>query len=133
MSHFGEHVTYDGYGGAYAALDDCVTVTQALTDLVAELGMTVLGGPEVYRAMANDKKDPGGWTGMVVLQESHISIHTFPARGFLSADVYTCQNGLDVAVIQRFLRIRFGIADEEVHFLKRGTRYPSHDIHPQSP
>lgn len=95
--------------------------------------MTVLGGPEVYRAPANDKKDPGGWTGMVVLQESHISIHTFPARGFISADVYTCQNGLDAAVIQRFFRIRFGIADEEVQFLKRGTRYPSHDIHPQSP
>jgi S-adenosylmethionine decarboxylase len=133
MSHFGEHLTYDGYGGDYAALDCCAVVARALTDLVTALDMTILGGPEVYRAPANDKKDPGGWTGMVVLQESHISIHTLPARGFLSADVYTCQNGLDTAAIKCFFRTRFGIADEEVNFLKRGTRYPPHNIHPQAP
>ena len=90
--------------------------------------MSILGGPEVYRAEANNKKDPGGWTGMVVLQESHISIHTFPARGFLSADVYTCQNGLDVETIKVFFRSRFGISDEEVNFLRRGTRYPAHNL-----
>lgn len=133
MSHFGEHLTYDGYGGDHAALDCRATVLRALTDLVSALGMTILGGPEVYLAPASDKKDPGGWTGMVVLQESHISIHTFPARGFLSADVYTCQNGLDTAAIKRFFRTRFGIADEEVNFLKRGTRYPAQNIHSQSP
>lgn len=129
MSHFGEHLTYDGYGGGYAALDCRATVVQALTDLVATLDMTILGGPEVYLASANNGKDPGGWTGVVVLQESHISIHTFPARGFLSADVYTCQNGLDTTAIKHFFRNRFGIADEEVNFLKRGTRYPMQNIH----
>lgn len=127
--HFGEHLTYDGYLGDYAALDSRDTVTCALTDLVSTLGMTILGGPDVYRAEANNKKDPGGWTGMVVLQESHISIHTFPARDFLSADVYTCQNGLDTDAIKTFFRSRFGIADEEVNFLQRGTRYPPHDLH----
>jgi S-adenosylmethionine decarboxylase len=128
MPYFGEHLTYDGYGGDYAALDCRATVVQALTDLVAALGMTLLGGPDVYRALANDKKDPGGWTGMVVLQESHISIHTFPARGFVSADVYTCKNGLDVEAIKQFFRDRFEIKDEEVNFLKRGTRYPAQNI-----
>lgn len=122
MTHFGEHLTYDGYGGDFAALDCRATVVQALTDLIAALGMTLLGGPDVYRAAANDKKDPGGWTGMVVLQESHISIHTFPARGFISADVYTCKNGLVVEAIERFFRDRFKIVDEEVNFLKRGWR-----------
>lgn len=130
MSHFGEHLTYDGYGGDYAALDCRATVMQALADLVAALGMTILGGPEVYLAPANDKKDPGGWTGMVVLQESHISIHTFPARGFLSADVYTCRNGLDTAAVKQYFRQRFGIAEEEINFLKRGTRYPVSNIYP---
>jgi S-adenosylmethionine decarboxylase len=110
------------------ALDCRATVVQALTELVDALGMTLLGGPEIYRAQANDKKDPGGWTGMVVLQESHISIHTFPARGFLSADVYTCKNGLEVETIKRFFRDRFKIVDEEVNFLKRGTRYPARNI-----
>ncbi|MBI5901165.1 MAG: S-adenosylmethionine decarboxylase [Rhodocyclales bacterium] len=129
MAYFGEHLTYDGYGGDYGALDCRATVVQALNDLVTALGMTLLGGPDVYRASANDKKDPGGWTGMVVLQESHISIHTFPARGFISADVYTCKNGLDVDAIRQFFRARFKIADEEINFIKRGTRYPRQNIH----
>lgn len=133
MSHFGEHLTYDGYGGDPVSLDDRAVVTQSLVDLVAALGMTILGGPEVYRAADNGKKDPGGWTGMVVLQESHISIHTFPARGFLSADVYTCRNGLDMDAVKQFFRDRFGVADEEVHFIRRGTRYPSCNINLPSP
>ena len=128
MTHFGEHLTYDGYNGDYAALNCRETVSKALSDLVIAVGMTVLSGPEVYFATGNDKKDPGGWTGFVVVMESHISIHTFPARGFISADVYTCKNGLDVDTIKQFFRARFKISDEEVHFIKRGTRYPLHNI-----
>ena len=129
MTHFGEHITYDGYNGDYAMLNDREAVRCALSDLVRALGMRILGGPEVYLAHGNDKKDPGGWTGMVVLQESHISIHTFPTRGFVSADVYTCQNGLDVKQITEFFRERFQIKDEEVNFVQRGTRYPAEDLH----
>lgn len=130
MSHFGEHLTYDGYGADPALLDDRASVLSALTDLVDDLRMTVLGGPEVYLAPASNEKDPGGWTGMVVLQESHISLHTFPARGFVSADVYTCQNGLDVEAIRRYFNLHFAVTDEEVNFLERGTRYPQRDLHP---
>ena len=132
MTHFGEHITYDGYQGDYAALNDKSGVSRALADLVVELGMSILSGPEVYLAEGNDKKDPGGWTGIVVVQESHISIHTFPARGFLSADVYTCQNGLDVEKIIAFFRERFQIKDEEVNFIRRGTRYPANNIYPHA-
>ena len=130
MTHFGEHVTYDGYGCKPELLDSKTVVSEALIDLVDELGMTRLGGPEIYAAPANAIKDPGGWTGVVVLQESHISVHTFPARAFLSADVYTCQSGLDVELIRYFLQQRFRATDDEVNFLKRGTRYPTSDLHP---
>lgn len=129
MIHFGEHVTLDGYNGDYHALNSREMVAQALDDLVLILGMTALSGPHVYFAAGNDQKDPGGWTGFVVIQESHISIHTFPARGFISADVYTCQNGLKVETIRSFFRDRFGIRDEELNFIKRGSRYPVHNIY----
>lgn len=124
MSNFGEHVTLDGYNGDYDLLNSKDVVKIALVDLVNELGMHILGGPEVYFAQGNDKKDPGGWSGFVVIEESHISMHTFPARGFISADVYTCQNGLDVEKIKSFFQTTFGIKNEEVNFIKRGTRYP---------
>jgi len=131
MTHFGEHVTYDGYGCEPELLDSKPVVAAALLDLVDELGMTRLGGPEIYSADASTAKDPGGWTGVVILQESHISVHTFPARAFLSADVYTCQNGLDTERIRLYFRSRFRARNDEIQFLKRGTRYPRRDIHPE--
>ena len=69
--------------------------------------MKKMAEPSVYRALANEVKDPGGWTGFVVIQESHISIHTFPKRGFVSADVYTCKNGMDKEYILEFFRDKF--------------------------
>lgn len=128
MNHFGEHITLDGYNGEFSLLNSEENVYKALKEMPAEMGMHILGGPVVYFASGNDKKDPGGWSGFVVIEESHISIHTFPARGFISADVYTCQNGLDQQKVVRFFRERFGVKSEEVNFIKRGTRYPSVNI-----
>ena len=42
-----------------------------------------------------------------MIAESHISIHTFPLRGFVSADVYTCQNSLDTEQICQYFAEAF--------------------------
>lgn len=126
--HFGEHLTIDGYDGNSKKLGDKELVSSCLTELPRLLGMKTLISPVVAWAEPNGKKDPGGWSGFVVIAESHISIHTFPGRGFLSADVYTCQNGLDTAKIISYFRDTFGLLDVEEHFIKRGTRYPTSDI-----
>ncbi len=128
-TNFGEHITVDGYGGDEALLDDKEVVLRALNELVSFLGMHFLAEPQVYRAEGNDKKDPGGWTGFVVIMESHISIHTFPKRGFVSADVYTCQNGLNTELIISYFKKSFALSDIETNFLKRGTRYPTKNVY----
>ena len=87
--------------------------------------MRKLAEPMIYFAKGNDIKDPGGWSGFVVIEESHISIHTFPARGFLSADVYTCKNGMDTNFILEYFKSAFDLHDLEHNFIKRGTRYQS--------
>ena len=61
--HFGEHVMIDGYSGNYEKLNDKELVLNCLNDLPEKLGMHKLAEPEVYFAPANDKKDPGGWSG----------------------------------------------------------------------
>ncbi|MEX0917546.1 MAG: S-adenosylmethionine decarboxylase [Candidatus Paceibacterota bacterium] len=128
MTHFGEHVTIDGYAGNEKFLNDKTYVLACLNELPERLGMSKLSQPEIYFAEGNDAKDPGGWSGFVVIAESHISVHTFPARRFISADVYTCKNGMDTALIERYFREKFELQDIEVQFLKRGTRYPSHNL-----
>jgi len=122
-AHFGEHVMIDGYGCAPARLDDRMLVKSCLTELPSMLLMRPLCAPEVYFAPGGTPKDPGGWTGFVVVQESHISIHTFPASGFVSIDVYTCRNGLNVAAIERYFGKVFAARALETNFVRRGTRY----------
>ena len=126
--NFGEHLTIDGYNGDKKLLNDKKLVLSCLNDLPKLLQMKKLAPPEVYFAPGNDKKDPGGWSGFVVIEESHISIHTFPDRGFLSADVYTCKNGMDAAFIENYFKQKFALADIETNFIKRGTRYPANDL-----
>jgi len=121
--HFGEHVMIDGYGGDYEKLNNKEFVLECLNELTEELGMKKLSDPIVKLAPANNKKDPGGWSGFVMIIESHISIHTFPARGFLSADVYTCKNGMDVKFIINYFKTKFDLKGVEDNFIKRGMRY----------
>jgi S-adenosylmethionine decarboxylase len=122
-SHFGEHMMVDGYEGEIALLNDCEIVRFALHTLPMQLGMKCLSEPIVYRAAGNAIKDPGGWTGFVVIEESHISIHTFPDVRFVSVDVYTCRNGMDTQFIESYFRNLFSLRTVEINFLKRGLRF----------
>lgn len=126
--HFGEHSMIDGYGGSFDKLNDKDLVLHCLNDLPEKLSMNKLAEPEVYLAPDNNKKDPGGWSGFVIIAESHISIHTFPRRGFLSADVYSCKNGLDKAYIVNYFQEKFKLEKTETNFVIRGTKYPQKNI-----
>lgn len=128
MSHFGEHLTLDGYGGSAELLNDQSLVKRLLNELPKELGMNALIEPIVVLAPENNFKDPGGWSGFVIIAESHISLHTFPKRGFISADVYTCQNGLDQEKIKQYFIDMFDLKELEINFIIRGTKYPEKNI-----
>jgi len=127
--HFGEHLTIDGYGGNKKLLDNKNLLLKILNNLPSLLGMKILLEPQVVYASGNNKKDPGGWTGFVVIAESHISIHTFPLRGFVSIDVYTCKNGMNTDFILKYFKKQFDLKDIETNFIKRGTRYPEKNLY----
>ncbi len=126
QTHFGEHLMLDGYGGSYEKLNSKDLVSSILYDLPTKLGMKLLSEPVVYFAEPNHIKDPGGWSGVVVIAESHLSIHTFPEKGFVTADVYTCKNGMDNEYIIKYLTDAFELKDVEINFVKRGLRYMSY-------
>lgn len=125
---FGEHVTIDGYGGDYDLLNNEKIIFHVLSDLPKKLGMTKLTVPMVVSARANGEKDPGGWSGFVIIAESHIAVHTFPKRLFVSADVYTCQSDMDTKAIFDYFTETFKLTDIETNFLKRGSRYPAENL-----
>lgn len=118
----------DGYGGSYEKLNDRERVFRCLNEFPEDLGMTKLSPPVIYEAPGNDGKDPGGWSGVVVIMESHISVHTFPGRGFVSIDVYTCKNGLDTRYIEKYFQDMFELQELEVNFVERGKKYPEKNL-----
>jgi S-adenosylmethionine decarboxylase len=126
-SHFGEHITIDGYDADPARLQDRATVRSSLIDLCAFLGMKPLKRTHIVSAPDNQIKDPGGWSAFLVVAESHLSIHTFPRRHFLSADVYTCRNGIDAKSVSDFFTETFRLGEVETNFIRRGLKYPKHN------
>ena len=123
-THFGEHITIDGYNGNPEILNSKEVVQASISELCKLLEMHPLIEPQVIEAPDNHIKDPGGWSGFVIIAESHISIHTFPKRRFLSADVYTCKNGLDKEKVISYFKQRFELEEIETNFIQRGTKYP---------
>jgi len=79
----GMHVVLDLYECDPKILDDMERIEEILTKAA-----------EVANATIIDKRfhkfSPQGVSGVVVVSESHIAIHTWPEHGYAAVDVYTC-------------------------------------------
>ena len=82
MTFAGSHLIVDLYGARN--LDDEALICDALVRAAQHAGATVLSS-DFHTFQPN-----GGVSGVVVLAESHISIHTWPERGFAAIDVFMC-------------------------------------------
>ncbi len=124
---FGLHLMLDMYNCIPQVLNDKDLVLNILKKLPKELGMKILIRPVVAFAQPNGKKDPGGWSGFVVIQESHISIHTFIKRRFVTIDVYSCREFDTKYAIDYFKKV-FKTDDVDFEIEQRGKKYPDEDI-----
>ena len=48
---------------------------------------------------------PTGWSANVLLQESHLSFHTWAELAAVTADLYTCGNAMPEAAVQAVLQL----------------------------
>lgn len=124
---FGLHLMLDMYNCSPASLNDKSLVLTLLDTLPERLGMKKLTSPVVVFTEGNNIKDPGGWSGFVMIQESHISIHTFIKRRFVSIDVYSCKQ-FNTALTIDFFKHTFHTHDVDTSIEVRGKKYPAKDI-----
>ena len=82
LVYAGSHLLIDFWGAD--RLDDSGLIETALLDAVAACGATLLH-IHLHQFTSN-----GGISGVAVLAESHISIHTWPERGFAAFDIFMC-------------------------------------------
>ncbi len=126
---FGVHLMVDGYGSPKELLANKIALTELLEELPQKMKMHTISEPLVIEVGPLNRKDPGGLSGFILIAESHISFHTFPDRGFITIDVYTCQNDLDTDGFVSLLKDKFKLQNAEVYIQPRGLHYPSMSIY----
>ena len=124
---FGMHLMLDGYGCAKEPLADANILYNLLDKLPEKIGMTKMTKPYIVFTDGNNEKDPGGWSGFVLIEESHISIHTFIKRKFFTFDLYSCKE-FDTEIVIKDLKKLFKTSDVEFSVEERGKKYPTENL-----
>ncbi len=83
MKAFGRHLLVEYRGCDRDLLDDSEQVETHLRRAAIEAGATIV-------AAVFHRFSPQGVTGVVVVEESHLSIHTWPEHGYAAVDFFTC-------------------------------------------
>jgi len=77
------HLLVEFYECSSGVLNDPERVRGIMLEAAEAAGATVVA--EVFHAYR-----PQGVTGVVVIEESHLAVHTWPESGYAAVDFYTC-------------------------------------------
>ena len=125
----GLHLTADlrGCAASRPAMTDLAALRVACLDAVAAARLTAVG--ELFHRFAAPAGSSGavpcGITGVVLLAESHVAVHTWPELEAATLDVYVCNFGADNSASAHALLdalvAAFAPASVERHALARGA------------
>lgn len=109
----GRHVLLEAYGCKVEVLDNVKSVEKAMVDGALAAGAEV-------REVAFHKFSPQGVSGVVVISESHLAIHTWPELGYAAIDVFTCGESVNPWDAVNYLIEAFGAKSVTANEIKRG-------------
>lgn len=114
-SAYGRHLLVDYYGCNPGILDDSDAILNALKAAATAANATIVN-ENVHRF------SPYGVSAVLVIQESHLSIHTWPEDRYASADFYTCGDNTDPMAAHDVLRSLLEPREMDVQVINRGKR-----------
>ena len=112
MDTIGRHVILELYDCPAHTLDDIERVEAVMKAAAAATGATVVTANFHHFA-------PWGVSGVVIIQESHLTIHTWPEHGYAAIDIFTCGE-IDLFAGVAHLERHLQASRKEVRLLKRG-------------
>lgn len=119
MNTLGRHILAEIYGCDFNILNDIKKVEQVMVNAALEAGAEV-------REFVFHKFSPQGVSGVVVISESHLAIHTWPEIGYAAVDVFTCGERVDPWDALKFLIEGFKAQNHDAKEIERGTMVPPH-------
>ena len=113
MKSLGNHLLIELY--------ECDEQTLNDKDRIEEIIMkgVQLSGAEIIAPVFH-KFSPHGVSGVVVIAESHFTIHTWPEFGYCALDIFTCGDKIDSKKALLFLKDELGAGNISVVETKRG-------------
>lgn len=66
--------------------------------------------------------NPYGVSGVVIIMESHFTIHTWPEYAYAAVDIFTCGNLINTEEAVHFLQREFGAREVSTQLVERGVR-----------
>jgi S-adenosylmethionine decarboxylase len=119
---FGPHLILEAYGCPTEKLADVTLVSEVLDNYPAQLNMNKIMPPYVFPYKGSVPED-WGVSGVVMIAESHISIHTFAEKQFVVLDIFSCKDFDVDAAIDVFCKA-FEPTSFDKQVLMRGYHFP---------
>lgn len=114
MQSLGKQLIVEMYGCEKTLLDDPIHSERILVEAANRSGATVIQ-PFFHHF------SPHGVSGVVVIAESHIAIHTWPEYAYCAVDIFTCGSQVRTDDILDYVREAFHATECTVMEVKRGT------------
>lgn len=96
MDTMGRHIITELWECNPHKLNDIDYIERLFVDAALRSGAEV-------REVAFHKFAPHGVSGVVIISESHLTIHSFPEHGYASVDVFTCGDRIDPATASQYI------------------------------
>lgn len=113
MQSLGRHILAEIYGCNFDFLNDVEKVEETMINAALEAGAEI-------REFVFHKFSPQGVSGVVVISESHLAIHTWPELGYAAVDVFTCGDRVNPWDACNYLVEKFKATSMNATEIKRG-------------
>ncbi len=114
MKSLGKHLIVELYDCDFDLINDVSQVEKILVEAVAISKATIV--QPVFHQFS-----PHGVSGVVVIAESHFTIHTWPEYGYCALDIFTCGELIDSDASLAYLQKAFKAGSFSVMEIKRGV------------
>jgi spermidine synthase len=113
MAALGRHIIVEFYDCTPELLNDVVHIQKSMEAAAEEAGATLINSTFHHFS-------PYGVSGVVVIQESHLAIHTWPEYGYASVDLFTCGDTVNPWVSYNYLKKAFEADHGSAVEMRRG-------------
>lgn len=124
MRALGKHLLVEYFGCDVSVISDRARLRELMLSATRASGATIV--TDVFHEF-----NPYGLSGVVVIAESHVAIHTWPEYGCASLDVFTCGEAMDPYLIRDLLGRAFGAGQTYTSEIERGMPRPSNQAAPE--